>query len=216
MKRRSILSVMVLGGLAAGCSSIKSGVDRVTKAVTPSTAPKLHAAMRSLWRGHIDTTRDYARAVHAGDSGAAQRAETAVVDNAKQIASAVGGYYGQGAADGTLKLLAGHWQGVKALTDTARAKNAAGEQKAMDALAANASEIAKFFAGVNPKNWTVSGLQSALLAHAGHHKLQVDAMMANAPAAEQARLWTEMQKHMDMIADVLADGIAKQFPDKVS
>lgn len=214
MKRRSILAAVVLGVSAASCSSVMPGHGRAGR--TASTAPKLHAAMRSLWRGHIDTTRDYALAVHAGDRGAAQRAGTAVVDNAKQIADAVAGFYGQAAGEPTLKLLAGHWEGVKALTDTAKARNAAGEQKAMDALAANAAEIARFFAGANPKNWTVGQLQGALLAHAGHHKQQVDAMMANAPAAQQARLWAAMQQHMDVIADVLADGIAKQFPDKVS
>ncbi len=214
MKRRSILGVMVIGATLAGCSSVMPGRDRAAK--TALTAPKLHAAMRSLWRGHVVTTRDYALAVHAGDRAAAQRAETAVVDNAKDIANAVAGFYGQAAGDPTLKLLAGHWQGVKSLTSTAKARDAAGEQKAMDALAANAAEIAKFFAAANPKNWTVDALQGALLAHAGHHKRQVDAMMANAPAAQQARLWTEMQQHMDMIADVLSDGIAKQFPDKVN
>ena len=52
--------------------------------------------------------------------------------------------------------------------------------------------------------------------HVGDHKQQVDAMMANAPAAQQAQLWSDMQHHMDMIADVLSDGIAKQFPDKAN
>ena len=45
-------------------------------------------------------------------------------------------------------------------------------------------------------------------------KTQIDEMMSNAPAAEQAKSWTEMQNHMNMIADALSDGIAKQFPDK--
>jgi hypothetical protein len=41
-------------------------------------------------------------------------------------------------------------------------------------------------------------------------------MMSNAPEAEQAKAWTEMQQHMDMIADTLASGIAKQFPQKAN
>ena len=77
-------------------------------------------------------------------------------------------------------------------------------------------EIARFFAGANPDNWTVDGLNSALLGHVGHHKKQIDAMMAGAPAAEQEQLWQAMSDHMDMIADALSDGLAKQFPDKVS
>lgn len=204
----------------AGCSGVatKQGSAAQAPAASASaqTAPKLHAAMRSLWHGHIVATRDYALAVHAGNQAGAQQAEAAAIDNAKQIANAVAGFYGQAGGDGILKLLGGHWGGVKALTLAAKARNAAAEQKAMDDLAANAGQIAKFLAGANPANWTESALDGALLMHVGDHKQQVDAMMANAPAAQQQQLWTDMQHHMDSIADALSDGIAKQFPTKVS
>ncbi|HMM46570.1 MAG TPA: hypothetical protein PKC12_01135 [Thiobacillaceae bacterium] len=217
MKRRSFLGSLVgattLAAVAAsGYARAQSGGRAA--APTAAAAPELHSAMRGLWRGHIVTTRDYARKIHAGDRAAADKAATAVVDNAKQIADAVAGFYGKEAGPATLNLLSGHWAGVKALTLAAKENAAADKQKAMDALAANATEIAKFFAGANPQNWTVEALQSALIAHAGHHEKQVTAMMANAPAAEQERLWAEMQRHMDMIADTLSGGIAKQFPDK--
>jgi len=184
--------------------------------------------MRGLWHGHIVATRDYAIAIHDNNAGAAQKAEGAVIDNAKQIANAVAGFYGQAAGGDTLKALGGHWAGVKALTLAARSGNAAAEQKAMDDLAANAAAIARFFAGANPQNWTVGQLQGALLMHAGDHKQQVvlmhagdhkqqvDALMANAPAAQQNQLWSDMQHHMNMIADALSDGLAKQFPSKAS
>jgi hypothetical protein len=176
-------------------------------------APQLHAALRSLWHGHVVATRDYALAVHAGNKAGETKAADAVVANAKQLANAVAGFYGKDAGDGLLKLLAGHWGGVKALTDTTKAGDAAGEQKAMNDLAGNATAIAKFLAGANP-NWTEGALQGALMMHVNDHKTQIDAMMSNAPAAQQAKSWTEMQHHMDMISDVLASGIAKQFPNK--
>lgn len=184
-------------------------------AATAPVAPKLHAAMRALWHGHIVTTRDYALAVFAGNQADAKKAADAVVANAKDITGAVAGFYGQAAGDGLLKLLAGHWAGVKALTDSAHAKNAAGENKAMDELGANAGEIAKFLAGANP-NWKEADLQGALIMHGGDHKKQVDLMAAKAPQADQAAAWSEMQHHMDTIADALSDGIAKQFPDKAN
>lgn len=186
-----------------------------THATAAPSAPKLHATLRSLWHGHIVTTRDYALAVHAGDEAAATRAANNVVDNARQIASAVASFYGKDAGDGLLKLLGGHWAGVKALTDSAHARNAAAEDQAMTALGSNAGQIAKFLAGANP-NWKESDLDQALLMHGADHKKQVDLMMANAPKAEQDAAWTEMQHHMNMIADVLAGGIAKQFPSKVN
>ncbi|HTI96955.1 MAG TPA: hypothetical protein VL425_10660 [Rudaea sp.] len=179
------------------------------------TAPKLHAALRGLWHGHLVATHDYALAVHAGNKAGEAKAADAVVANAKQIANAIAGFYGKDAGDGLLKLLAGHWGEVKAITDSAKSGDAAGENKALQGGLSNAGDIAKFLAGANP-NWTEGALDGALAMHVNDHKLQIDQMMSNAPAAEQEKSWAEMQKHMDMIADVLADGIAKQFPDKAN
>lgn len=207
-------------GLALATTAPLALAQSTTAAPTAATAaaqsaPKLHAAMRTLWHGHIVTTRDYALAVHAGNKAAEQKAADAVVANAKEIANAVAGFYGKDAGDGLLKLLGGHWSGVKALTDSAKAKNAAGEDKAMTELGTNAGEIAKFLAGANP-NWKEADLEGALIMHSGDHRKQIDLMMTNAPQADQDAAWTEMQHHMDMIADALSDGIAKQFPDKAN
>jgi len=177
-------------------------------------APQLQAAMRELWHGHIVHARDYALAVHAGDKAGAKAAADAVVANAKDISHAVAGFYGDAAGDGMLKLLAGHWGAVQAMTD-ARAKNdKAGADKAMADLAANAGEIAKFLAGANP-NLPEDAVRGLLLAHGMHHQKQIELVMSGDTAGEAAE-WTAMQSHMDMIADALAAGIAKQFPDKAS
>src|SRR5215475_11026056 len=113
-------------------------------------APKLHATMRELWQGHAQTTREYAMAVKAGDAAAEKKATDAVVANAKKIADAFGSFYGDAAGKKMLELLAGHWGGVKALTDAQKKNDAAGVSKAMTDLSANADEIAKFFSGANP------------------------------------------------------------------
>lgn len=216
MKPLSMACALALGlaFAATAPAALAQPVQAATSAPAAApAAPQLHAAMRSLWHGHIVTTRDYALAVHAGDKAGEQKAADAVVANAKQIADAVAGFYGKDAGAGLLKLLAGHWGGVKALTDTTKAGDKAGEQKAMDDLAGNATALAKFLAGANP-NWSEGALQGALMMHVDDHQTQLNEMMANAPAAEQAKAWTGMQQHMDMIADVLASGIAKQFPNK--
>lgn len=218
MKALPIACALALGlTFAATAPSVWAAQPLAAQAASAPAAapaaPKLHAAMRSLWHGHIVATRDYALAVHTGNRAGEKKAANAVVANAKEIANAVAGFYGKPAGDGLLKLLAGHWGGVKALTDATKAGNSAGEQKAMEDLASNATAIAKFLAGANP-NWQESTLQGALMMHVNDHKTQLDEMMSNAPQAEQAKSWTDMQQHMDMIADVLASGIAKQFPSK--
>lgn len=218
MKSHSKLSALTLGLLLAAGAPVVLAHDAphaATHAASASaaTAPQLHAALRSLWHGHLVATHDYALAVHSGNTANEKKAADAVVANAKEIANAVAGFYGKDAGDGLLKLLAGHWTAVKAITDTVKAGDTAGENKAMTEALDNGGAIAKFLAGANP-NWTEGALQGALAMHVNDHKLQIEQMMSNAPAAEQEKSWTQMQHHMDMIADTLSDGIAKQFPDK--
>jgi hypothetical protein len=216
MKPLSTACAIALGLALATTAPIVLAEPAQPAASAPATAPaapQLHQAMRSLWHGHIVATRDYALAVHAGNQADETKAADAVVANAKQIANAVAGFYGKAAGDRLLKLLAGHWMGVKALTDTTKAGDKAGEQQAMHDLAGNVTDLAKFLAGANP-NWPEATLEGALMMHVNDHKTQIEEMMSNAPAAQQAKSWADMQHHMDMIADVLADGIAKQFPAK--
>ena len=177
-------------------------------------APKLQAAMRDLWHGHIVHARDYALAMHAGKDADAKAAADAVVGNAKQISGAVGSFYGKAGGDQMMTLLGGHWGAVKAMTDARIKGDEAAANKAMADLNANAGEIAKFLAGANPNlpEDTVLGL---LVAHGAHHSAQVSLIVKGDTAGEAAE-WTAMQEHMDMIADALASAIAKQFPDKAS
>ncbi|MEO5963440.1 MAG: hypothetical protein ABIO75_06995 [Thermomonas sp.] len=177
-------------------------------------APQLQAALRDLWHGHIVHARDYALAMHAGNAADAKTAADAVVANAKQISTAVAGFYGQAGGDQMMTLLAGHWGAVKAMTDARIKGDDAASEKAITDLNANAAEIAKFLAGANPNlpEETVLGM---MLAHGAHHVAQVKLILAKDTAGEAAE-WTAMQTHMDMIADALAGAIAKQFPDKAS
>lgn len=191
-----------------------AAMAQAAPAAAPVAAPKLQAAMRSLWHGHVVHTREYAMAVHAHDTAKAKAAEDAVVANARQIADAVAGFYGKPAGEQTLQLLAGHWAGVKALTDATAAKDTAAEQKAIADLNTNVTAIAKFFSGANP-NLPENAVQSLFATHVAHHASQISQIMSGDTKGEQAT-WTQMQAHMNTIADALAGGIAKQFPGKAS
>ena len=177
-------------------------------------APQLQATMRELWHGHVVHTRDYALAMHAGNSAEAKTAADAVVDNAKQISAAVGSFYGEAGGDQMMTLLAGHWGAVKAMTDARIKGDETAADKAMADINSNAAEIAKFLSDANPNlpEETVLGL---MVAHGAHHSAQVNLIVKGDSAGEAAE-WKAMQDHMDMIADALAGAIAKQFPDKAS
>lgn len=205
-----VLSLVV----GAAALSLPSAPVHAESPATAAQAPKLHAAMRSLWQGHVEHTRAYALAVKAGDAAAANKAGDEVVANAKQIADAVAGFYGAEAGKRMLELLAGHWGGVKAYTDAVHAGDAVARDKAMQDLGANGGAIAKFLAGANP-NLPEDAVRGLLTAHVGHHAAQIGEIMQGDMKAE-ATTWTAMRKHMDALADALSDGIAKQFPAKAT
>lgn len=214
MKRLTFACALALGLGLPFAGTTAAAMQAAPPAAAAPAAPKLHAALRSLWHGHIVHTRAYAMAVKAGNQAAAAKAANDVVANAKQIANAVAGFYGADAGKGMLKLLAGHWAGVKALTDAEHAGDQAASDKAMQDLSANAGEIAQFLHGANPANWPEATVQGLLLEHVADHHAQIGEIMGGDSAAE-AQTWARMQEHMNMIADALAGGIAAQFPAKV-
>jgi hypothetical protein len=59
----------------------------------------------------------------------------------------------------------------------------------------------------------VDTLSSLLTAHGSHHVQQIRQFDAG-QFKQEAETWTTMKNHMYVIADALAGGIAKQFPDK--
>ena len=171
------------------------------------------AALRDLWIGHVFWVRNVVVAELAGNAAAQQEAEKQVVANAQAIAASIEPFYGADAKKKLFTLLAGHYGAVKAYLDASIAKNAGKQTEATTALISNASEIASFLSGANvylPKD-AVEGL---LKAHGAHHIAQIQQLQAKDYAGE-AQTWVTMTQHMYVIADALADALAKQFPAKV-
>ena len=186
------------------------------EAATPATVPaKLsatRAALRDLWVGHIFWVREVVVHKAAKNASAATAVEQEVVANAKQIAGAIEPFYGKSAADQLFKLLAGHYTSVKSHAEATLANNSAGAKKALDEALVNAADIAKFLSGANP-NLPEATLKSMLTAHGGHH-VQQNQQIAAGKFADEAKTWEAMKSHLYAVADALADGLAKQFPQK--
>jgi len=181
----------------------------------PSVSTKLQAtrtALRDLWHGHVVAVRKVVVAGIAKNKAAKAKAEAEVVDNAHAIAGAIEPYYGAPARDQLFTLLAGHYGAVKAYFEASLAKDAKKESEATDQITTNAEAIAKFLSGANP-NLPEATLLELLQVHGSHHISQIQQLIAKDHAGEAAT-WKEMTDHMNVIADALADGIAKQFPAK--
>lgn len=181
-----------------------------------SPAPKVaatQAALRDLWVEHVFWVRNVVVATLAGNKDQAAASEAEVVANAKQLAGAIEPFYGKAATDKLFGLLAGHYGAVKGYMTAAYAGDNTGKAAAKDKLIKNADEIAVFLSGANPY-LPKETLTALLYAHGGHHMMQLDAL-ANKDFAGEAKVWDDMKVHMYVIADALAGGLAKQFPDKI-
>lgn len=214
------MSRNTLAGLLAAPLLLLASVGAANSTATANpTAPadavavlKTKMALRDLWVEHVFWIRSYVLATDAGDEAQRKVAEAEVVANAKALAATVTPFYGQPAADGLLKLLAGHWVAVRDYNTAVVAHSQTGRDKAVQAITANAHEIAKFLSGANPylPEDAVFGLLSA---HGAHHVAQINQIAAN-DFRDEARTWQAMHNHMLVIADSITDAVAKQFPDR--
>jgi len=172
------------------------------------------AALRDLWIGHIFWVRNVAIHTLSGDATAAGEAEKQAVANARQIAAAIEPYYGKEASEKLFGLLAGHYNAVKHYLQATVAGSKTKQDTAVQALTANARDIATFLSKANP-NLPFDTLNGLLVAHGGHHIQEIEQLRAK-QYAEEAQTWEAMKKHMYAISDALAGALAKQFPGRVS
>jgi hypothetical protein len=207
-------AALVFAYLTLAAPAFAQHVGHVAALQAPgaSKVAEASAVQRDLWVGHIFWVRNVVVETFAGNKKAAAAAEKEVVANAKAIAASIEPFYGKAASDQLFTLLAGHWSAIKGYLDAAHGGDKAGMDTSLKQLLANASEIAQFLGGANP-NWSVNTLKGLLEAHGAHHVQQIGEFRSRQFDAE-AKTWAAMVQHMYVIADALADGIAKQFPDK--
>lgn len=183
-----------------------------TPAVHVRTARQLafHDAMRKLWEDHITWTR-LAIVDFAAGSPSLQSTEDRLLANQVDIGNAVAPYYGRAAGARLTALLKDHILGAVAVLQAAKAGDAARLSQANAAWYANANEIADFLAAANPKRWPKAEMREMMKEH-------LDATLAEATAtlqgryADSVRAYDDVHRQILEMADMLSDGIMRQFP----
>jgi hypothetical protein len=182
----------------------------------PAKVAELKMALRDLYINHIFWVRDLVVSTRLGEKAAVKEADEYGLKNAEAIGRSIAPFYGQAAGEKFVTLFVGHYSAVKAYMNAAFANNFKGnatlKKAAVDRLTKNATEIAAFVSSANPNlpKATVYGL---LVTHAQQHVMSIDAT-AKRDWGGEADMWDPMVKHVYTLSDALADGIAKQFPDK--
>ena len=172
---------------------------------------ELKLAMRKLWEDHITYTRNYIISGLAGLEDADKIAER-LFKNQDDIGAAIAPYYGADAGKKLSALLRDH---IAIAADIVKAAKAgdndkiASEQKRWSA---NGKDIAAFLSGANPA-WPKAELESMLQKHLDLTTSEVVSRLKKDWPAD-IKAYDQGHEHMLMFADMLSDGVVKQFPAK--
>ena len=181
-------------------------------AYAKTTKAEFHDAMRKLWEDHVTWTRLYIVSAVAGlpDKDATTQR---LLQNQTDMGNAVAEFYGRAAGDKLTALLKDHILIAASIVTAAKAGDNAKVTSENKRWRDNATEIATFLHGANPKNWPTATLQNAMFMHLDQtldeatHQLKGD-------YAASIKDYERVVQHILGMADVLSNGIIKQFPSK--
>jgi hypothetical protein len=184
-------------------------------AMSTPKAVAFHDAMRELWEYHGTYTERAIVDYVAGNPDITAVIGT-LLQNQVDIGNAVKPYYGAAGGKALTKLLKTHINDAVAVLKAAKAGDAAATQKASAAFYANGKQIAGFLHKANPRNWPLGALQTMMRIHLNQViGLAVDQIKGKYAAS--IALYKKYIDHLNVgMADMLSNGIIKQFPHKFS
>jgi len=204
MRRIALLLPFTLLACATSAAAHGTRADSVS-------AAQLHADMRKLWEDHVAYTAFfYKAAIDGGDD--AGKIAARLLRNQDDIGNALKAFYGEDAGNKVAALLRDHILIAADLVKAAKAGDAAGQEAANKRWYQNADDLAALLSSANP-NWQRKALEEALHGHLQMVTDQVVATLHHDTAAAIAA-YDKGAEHMLMLSDVLASGIAKQFPER--
>lgn len=171
-------------------------------------------AMRRLWSDHVAYTRLFIVSAVAGSADKDATTQR-LLQNQTDIGNAVADFYGRDAADKLTALLKDHILIAANIVTAAKAGDNAKVTSENARWRSNATDIARFLHGANPKHWPEAALQSAMFAHLDQ-TLSEATNELKGNYAGSIKDYDQAMDHILMMADTLSSGIVAQFPAKFS
>ncbi len=169
-------------------------------------------AVRKLWEDHITWTRVYIIAALAGlpeADAAAQR----LLQNQADIGNAIKPFYGDQAGEQLTSLLKDHILTAVDLLGAAKSGDTAKFDDANKRWYDNANQIAAFLNSANPDNWPLGDMQDMMKSHLDLTLEEATARL-NGDWTGDVTAYDKVHDEILQMADMLTEGIIKQFPDK--
>jgi phage terminase Nu1 subunit (DNA packaging protein) len=175
------------------------------------TIADLDKTMRKIWEDHITYTRNYIISAVA-DLNDTDAVAKRLLKNQEDIGDAIEPYYGSAAGGKLTVLLKDH---ILIATEVVKAAKAGDKDQlasAQSKWSSNGKDIAIFLSSANP-SLPQKTLENMLQKHLDLITGQIVARL-NKDWAADINNYDEGHQHMLMFADMLVEGIAKQFPQK--
>ncbi|RNB93888.1 glycosyltransferase [Brevibacillus parabrevis] len=172
---------------------------------------QLKTDMQKVWIDHTIWTRSY---IVSAISNRPDQKDVLdrLLQNQQDIGNLIKPYYGEAAGNKLADLLREHILIAGKIVAAAKAGNQADVKKLEADWHRNADDISKFLSAANP-NWQFKTLQDMLYAHLQLiTEIVLNCLKGDWKADIAATDKNEI--HMIHLADILTEGIVKQFPEK--
>lgn len=216
MKNRRLQALLIIMALVFSVTQAAVPVQAmaVEKKDPTCISPKmvrLKTDMQKVWIDHTIWTRSYI--VSAVSNRPDQKdVLDRLLRNQQDIGNVIKPYYGEAAGNKLADLLREHILIAGKIVAAAKAGNQADVQKLEADWHRNADDIAKFLSTANP-NWPFKTLQDMLYTHLQLiTEIVLDCLKGDWKSDIAATDKNEI--HMIHLADILTEGIVKQFPGK--
>ena len=205
-----ILLGYMVWGISNGLPEIPN--TGTSSAVAVQRQASLYDSMRTLWSDHVWWTREYIESVAAGNTGQAEAAGSALIQNQVDIGNAIAPYYGTSAGQQLTDLLKDHITIAVEVLAAAKAGDTTKFNEANARWQQNADDIASFLSQANP-NWTPETLKDMMQTHLTTTLDEASAALKKDYAGSAAAFY-KVSDHMMTFSDMLSTGIIIQFPEK--
>jgi uncharacterized protein YceK len=190
-----------------------SGCKKDTESSTESAKYKsFNNAMRVLWSDHASWTRNVIINLVDGAPGTTE-AVARLLQNQVDIGNAIKPYYGEAGGNALASLLHNHITVAADLIVAAKNGNTSDYDAASATWYANADSVAVFLNTANPDHFDLAEWKTMMNDHLDSTVEEVVARIEANYAADVAA-YDKVYAELMMMADMLSEGIAKQFPDK--
>ena len=177
----------------------------------PSKSEQLRMAMHKLWEDHIVWTRNVILNI-MDDLPGTDQAVNRLLQNQDDIGNAVKPFYGEAGGKKLTGLLREHITVAADLLKAAKAGNNSAVEIANKKWIANADEISGFLSEANP-NWKLEDMKKMMHDHLTLTTEEAVARLKKDYVAD-VKAYDKVHDEILMMADMLTDGIIKQFPAK--